>query len=110
MWNYWVGGEDHFAADRVAAEQILAAMPLLPLIAQSVRRVLLQVVTPGTSTGRYAPPAQRSTTAPGAASPRLTAARSSGGSATSFSSTPKNSPSSKASTTALEAGPGPDHR
>jgi S-adenosyl methyltransferase len=45
MWNYWVGGEDHFAADRVAAEQILAAMPLLPLIAQSVRRVLLQVVS-----------------------------------------------------------------
>lgn len=45
MWNYWVGGKDHFAADRDAAEKILAAMPSLPLIARSVRRLLANVVS-----------------------------------------------------------------
>ncbi|HEX8009174.1 MAG TPA: SAM-dependent methyltransferase [Trebonia sp.] len=44
MWNYWVGGKDHFSADREAAEKILAAMPSLPLIAGSVRRFLIDIV------------------------------------------------------------------
>jgi hypothetical protein len=51
MWNYWVGGKDHFAADREAAEKILAAMPSLPLIARSVRRFLIDIV--GTLTTEY---------------------------------------------------------
>jgi hypothetical protein len=34
VWNYWVGGKDHVAADRVAGEQILQAMPTLRAIAQ----------------------------------------------------------------------------
>src|SRR5215469_9012025 len=37
MWNYWVGGKDHFAADRAAAEEVQAAMPALPAIARAVR-------------------------------------------------------------------------
>lgn len=44
MWNYWVGGKDHFAADRKAAEQVLAAMPSLPAIARSVRAFLTDIV------------------------------------------------------------------
>jgi O-methyltransferase involved in polyketide biosynthesis len=44
MWNYWVGGKDHFAADREAAEEVLAAMPSLPAIARSVRAFLIEIV------------------------------------------------------------------
>ena len=44
MWNYWVGGKDHFAADREAADKIMAAMPSLPAIARSVRGFLIDVV------------------------------------------------------------------
>jgi len=44
MWNYWVGGKDHFAADRAAAEQIMAVMPQLPVIARMVRRFLINTV------------------------------------------------------------------
>ena len=41
MWNYWVGGKDHFAADRDAASRIAEAMPALPLVARSVRKFLI---------------------------------------------------------------------
>src|SRR5580692_6590483 len=44
MWNYWVGGKDHFAADREAADEIMAAMPALPAIARSVRYFLIDIV------------------------------------------------------------------
>ncbi len=44
MWNYWVGGKDHFAADRQAAEQIMVTMPQLPVIARMVRRFLVNAV------------------------------------------------------------------
>jgi hypothetical protein len=44
MWNYWVGGKDHFAADREAADKIQAAMPSLPAIARSVRAFLVEIV------------------------------------------------------------------
>src|SRR6516164_4733868 len=44
MWNYWVGGKDHFAADREAAQRIQAAMPALPEIARSVRAFLIEIV------------------------------------------------------------------
>ena len=44
VWNYWVGGKDHFAADREAGEQILEAMPTLRMIAQLSRRFLIDVV------------------------------------------------------------------
>ena len=44
MWNYWVGGKDNFAADREAADQIMAAMPALPAIARSVRHFLIDIV------------------------------------------------------------------
>ena len=44
MWNYWVGGKDHFAADREAADEIMAAMPALPAIARSLRHFLIDIV------------------------------------------------------------------
>jgi O-methyltransferase involved in polyketide biosynthesis len=44
MWNYWVGGKDHFAADRAAAEVITEVMPALPPLAKSVRVFLREVV------------------------------------------------------------------
>jgi O-methyltransferase involved in polyketide biosynthesis len=45
MWNYWVGGKDNFAADREAAAEVTAAMPTMPVIARSVRRLLVDTVT-----------------------------------------------------------------
>jgi O-methyltransferase involved in polyketide biosynthesis len=44
MWNYWVGGKDHFLADREAAEKVLEAMPALPLIARLLRQFLINTV------------------------------------------------------------------
>jgi hypothetical protein len=44
MWNYWLGGKDNFAADRVAAERVLEAMPSLPLIARAARLLLIDAV------------------------------------------------------------------
>lgn len=44
MWNYWVGGKDHFAADRAAAEIITEVMPALPPLAKSVRVFLREIV------------------------------------------------------------------
>jgi trans-aconitate methyltransferase len=40
MWNYWIGGKDNFRADREAGEQVLEAMPALPVVAQMLRRFL----------------------------------------------------------------------
>jgi O-methyltransferase involved in polyketide biosynthesis len=44
MWNYWIGGKDNFRADRVAGEQVLEAMPALPLVARMLRRFLITSV------------------------------------------------------------------
>jgi SAM-dependent methyltransferase len=44
VWNYWVGGKDHFPIDREMAENVLEAMPSLPLIATAVRRFLIDIV------------------------------------------------------------------
>jgi SAM-dependent methyltransferase len=38
IWNYWLGGKDHFAADRAAGEAAAQAMPLMPVIARVTRR------------------------------------------------------------------------
>jgi O-methyltransferase involved in polyketide biosynthesis len=44
VWNYWLGGKDHFAADREASEQVLAAMPSLPQIARAIRAFLADAI------------------------------------------------------------------
>jgi O-methyltransferase involved in polyketide biosynthesis len=51
MWNYWIGGKDNFRADREAAEQVLAAMPTLPLVARMLRRFLTTTVDELTAAG-----------------------------------------------------------
>jgi DNA-binding HxlR family transcriptional regulator len=38
IWNYWIGGKDHFAVDREAGDATAQAMPALPVIARYTRR------------------------------------------------------------------------
>jgi trans-aconitate methyltransferase len=44
IWNYWVGGKDHFAVDRAAAQRVQETVPALPAIARSTRRFLADAV------------------------------------------------------------------
>ena len=44
VWNYWVGGKDHFAADREAAKMVLELLPHMMLLAQLTRRFLIDTV------------------------------------------------------------------
>jgi len=38
IWNFWLGGKDHFAADRAAGQTATEAMPLMPVIARVAKR------------------------------------------------------------------------
>jgi O-methyltransferase involved in polyketide biosynthesis len=51
MWNYWIGGQDNLSADRAAGDQVLAAMPALPLVARMLRRFLITTVEELTAAG-----------------------------------------------------------
>jgi trans-aconitate methyltransferase len=51
MWNYWIGGKDNFRADREAGDQVLEAMPALPLVARMLRRFLITAVDELTAAG-----------------------------------------------------------
>jgi hypothetical protein len=51
IWNYWVGGKDHFDADRALAEQFGQVVPKMPLIARLTRQ-FLAVPSDGESNGR----------------------------------------------------------
>ncbi|HEY3733501.1 MAG TPA: SAM-dependent methyltransferase [Streptosporangiaceae bacterium] len=51
MWNYWIGGKDNFRADREAGDQVLEAMPALPLVAKMLRRFLITTVDELTAAG-----------------------------------------------------------
>ncbi|HEX4088300.1 MAG TPA: SAM-dependent methyltransferase [Trebonia sp.] len=44
MWNYWLGGKDNFAADRAAGDQVIDALPTMPLVARGARRFLIDAV------------------------------------------------------------------
>src|SRR5205814_5948567 len=44
LWNYLLGGKDNFAADREAAQQVLAFMPELVESARANREFLARVV------------------------------------------------------------------
>ena len=44
MYDYWLGGKDHFAADREAADRSTAAVPQLPWMAHENRRFLGRAV------------------------------------------------------------------
>lgn len=51
MWDYWIGGKDNFRADREAGDQVLKAMPALPLVARMLRRFLITTVDGLTAAG-----------------------------------------------------------
>jgi S-adenosyl methyltransferase len=40
IYDYWLGGKDNFAADRIAAEEVLALLPAMAQVARSVRMFL----------------------------------------------------------------------
>jgi O-methyltransferase involved in polyketide biosynthesis len=44
IWNYWLGGKDNFAADRLAGDQTVAVLPEIVDIARASRRFLARVV------------------------------------------------------------------
>jgi O-methyltransferase involved in polyketide biosynthesis len=44
MWNYWLGGKDNFATDRAAGDEVIAALPTMPLVARAARRFLIDAV------------------------------------------------------------------
>ncbi|AGL17676.1 SAM-dependent methyltransferase [Actinoplanes sp. N902-109] len=44
IWNFWLGGKDNFAADRVAGEQIVALVPSLVTSARADRAFLRRAV------------------------------------------------------------------
>jgi S-adenosyl methyltransferase len=45
VWNYWVGGKDHFEADRALAEQFGQVVPKMPLIARLTRQFIAGTVS-----------------------------------------------------------------
>jgi hypothetical protein len=44
MWDYWLGGKDHFAADREAARRVQEVLPSMPEAALRCRRFLALAV------------------------------------------------------------------
>jgi S-adenosyl methyltransferase len=44
IYNYWLGGKDHFAADRAEAERLVALYPPLPALARENRAFLIEAV------------------------------------------------------------------
>ena len=45
VWNFWVGGKDHFEADRALAGRFGEVVPQMPLIAQLTRLFLADTVS-----------------------------------------------------------------
>ena len=65
VYDYWLGGKDNFAADRVVAEQVIAALPEIRLSVRAQRAFLGRAVhylarkgRPPTSTPTCATPAR----------------------------------------------------
>jgi hypothetical protein len=44
IWNYWLGGKDHYAVDRAVGDQVTAVAPGIPEGARGQRRFLARVV------------------------------------------------------------------
>ena len=45
VWNFWLGGKDHFQADRDLAEQFGQVVPMMPVIAGLTRQFLADTVS-----------------------------------------------------------------
>jgi hypothetical protein len=44
VYDYWLGGKDHFAADRAAGDELAAKLPSLPIAARANRGFMVRVV------------------------------------------------------------------
>ena len=44
IWNYWLGGKDNYAVDRMAGDQTIAVLPEIVDIARASREFLARVV------------------------------------------------------------------
>jgi hypothetical protein len=44
VYNYWLGGKDHFAADRAEADRLVALYPPLPALVRENRAFLIEAV------------------------------------------------------------------
>jgi hypothetical protein len=44
IWNYWLGGKDNYAVDRLAGDQTIAVLPEIVDIARASRQFLVRVV------------------------------------------------------------------
>jgi len=75
IWNYWLGGKDHFEADREAAEKVIEVMPSMPLLARLARRQLIDTVRLLVDVRYPAIPGHRERPAHGRQHPRGRAAR-----------------------------------
>ena len=51
MYNYYLGGKDHFAADRAAADKAIEAFPSLTVAARENRAFIRRAVTYVSSAG-----------------------------------------------------------
>ena len=51
VWNFWVGGKDHFEADRALAGRFGEVVPQMPLIARLTRLLLADTVSQLTAAG-----------------------------------------------------------
>ncbi|MGH3282945.1 MAG: SAM-dependent methyltransferase, partial [Trebonia sp.] len=45
VWNFWLGGRDHFSADRALAQRYAEVVPEMPLIARLARRFIADTVS-----------------------------------------------------------------
>jgi O-methyltransferase involved in polyketide biosynthesis len=45
VYNYWLGGKDHFSADRAEAQRLMALYPPLPALVRENRAFLITAVT-----------------------------------------------------------------
>ncbi len=44
VWNYWLGGKDNYAADRAVGDHVLAALPIMGIVAREDRAFLGRAV------------------------------------------------------------------
>src|SRR5712691_5743828 len=44
IWNYWIGGKDHYPVDRAAGDQVIAMFPDITRMARSARAFLMRAV------------------------------------------------------------------
>src|SRR2546423_3276918 len=70
VYDYWLGGKDNFAADRIAGEETIAAYPAIRSSARANRAFLVRAVLPGPRSRRPAVPGHWRRTAGGAQYPR----------------------------------------